>query len=143
MSVDLTVPPWLTQYIRAWLDRLHLNDWTIKVSLELSVNDDPACHALTQQYPDINTATITFRADVADEKDWRITVIHELIHVAHSRIDHAVERAVVPELSQPAQQLAREIYHQHVESYVAFLASTLYSATVTIDYPEQQEQEQP
>jgi hypothetical protein len=137
MSVDLTVPPWLNQYIRAWLERLHLNDWTIKVAVELCVNDDPACRGLCDQFPDANTARLTFRADIEDTPEWRHVVIHELIHVAHSRIDHAVERAILPELPQPVQQLAREIYHQHVESYVDYLDSTLYKATVALDYPEE------
>lgn len=136
MSVDLTVPPWLNQYIRAWLDRLHLNDWTIKASLELCVNDDPAARSLCDQFPDINTARLTFRADIDDTPEWRHVVIHELIHVAHSRIDHAVERAILPELPQPVQQLAREIYHQHVESFVDYLDDTLYKATEALDYPE-------
>lgn len=138
VSVDLTVPPWLNQYIRAWLDRFHLNDWTIKVAVELCVDGDPGTHALTQQWPDLNMAKVTFRADVADNPEWRRTVIHELIHVAHSRVDHAVERALIPYLSEPAQPLARIVYHQHVESYVAYLANTLYRATVGVDYPEEQ-----
>jgi len=136
MSIDLAIPEWLRLYILAWCDRLHLNDWTIKVAIELCVDDDPNTLALCAQHPDHNQATITFRADVADELDWRRTVIHELIHVAHSRIDHAFERAILPELAEPAQQLARGIYHQHVESYTAWLANTLYRATVGVDYPE-------
>lgn len=137
MSVDLTVPEWLRLYILAWCDRLHLNDWTVKVAIEVCVDGDPDTLGLCQQYPDSNTARLSFRVDIEDTLEWRRTVIHEMIHVAHSRIDHAFERAVLPELSQPAQQLAREIYHQHVESYVAWLANTLYRATVGVDYPEE------
>lgn len=138
MSVDLTVPPWLNQYIRAWLDRLHLNDWTVKVAIELCVNGNPDVHAMCKQEPDLNLARLIFRADLQDTPDWRRTVIHELIHVAHSRIDHAVEDSFIPQLPAPAQQLAYDGYHQHVESYTAFLASTLYRATQALDYPEEQ-----
>lgn len=137
MALDLTVPPWLNQYILAWMDRLSLNDWKIKVAIELCVNEDANTHALTEQFPDLNEAHLTFRADIEDVKEWRKTVIHELVHVAHSRIDHAVERAMLPELAQAVQQPMREVYHQYVESYVAFLARTLYNATVALDYPEE------
>lgn len=137
MSVDLAVPPWLNQYIRAWLERLHLNDWTIKVAIELCVDGDPATRGLCEQYPDTNTACLTFRADIEDTPEWRKVVIHELVHVAHSRIDHAIERAILPELPQSAQQLARQLYHQHVESYVDYLDNTLYKATEALDYPEE------
>jgi hypothetical protein len=85
VAVDLTVPDWVGTYIRAWCDRLCLKDWRIKVSIELCVNDDPDCHAVCVQQPDINQADITFRADIEDVKEWRKTVIHELIHVSHSR----------------------------------------------------------
>jgi hypothetical protein len=43
---------------------------------------------------------------------------------------------MLPELAPAVQQPMREIYHQHVESYVAYLAETLYCATVALDYPE-------
>jgi len=115
--------------------------WTIKVALELCVNDNPVCRGLCDQYPDINAARLTFRADIEDTSEWRHVVIHELIHMAHSRIDHAVERAILPELPQAVQQLAREMYHQYVESFVDYLDSTLYKATVALDYPEEQDEE--
>ena len=136
MAADLDVPVWLHQYVLAWIDRLHLNDWTIKLAIELCPNDNADTHAVCTQSPDLNEARITFRADVEDTKDWRRTVIHELIHVAHSRIDHALECVVLPELAPQVQQPMRQMYHQHVESYTAFLADTLYRATVAIDYPE-------
>jgi hypothetical protein len=137
VSVDLTVPDWLHRYILAWVDRLALNDWRVKVTIALCVNDDPDTHALCHQQPDLNEASLTFRVDIEDTKEWRITVIHELIHVRHSRIDHAVERVMIPELASAAQQPARELYHQHVESFTAYIARTLYCATVALDYPEE------
>jgi hypothetical protein len=136
MLFDLAVPEWLRLYILAWCDRLHLKDWEIKAAIELCVNDDPQTRGLCQQYPDNNSATLTFRADIEDIKEWRIVVIHELLHVRHSRIDHAVERVILPEVAAAVQQPMRELYHQHVESYIDYLAGTLYRATVAIDYPE-------
>lgn len=137
MTVDLTVPDWLHRYVLAWIDRLHLNDWTIKLSVDLCVNANADIQAMCKQHPDMNQATIIFRADVEDTKDWRRTIIHELIHVAHSRIDHAVEDSIIPQLPAAAHQLGFDTYHQHVESYTAFLADTLYRATVARDYPEE------
>jgi hypothetical protein len=43
----------------------------------------------------------------------------------------------MPELASAAHDLAQNIYHQQVESYVAFLARTLYAATEALDYPEE------
>ena len=135
--LDLNVPDWLHRYILAWVDRLALNDWRVKIAIELYVNDDPDCHALCSQHPDLNEARLTFRADIEDTKEWRITVIHELLHVRHSRIDHAVERVIIPELAAAACQPLQTLYHQHVESFTAYLARTLYRATVALDYPEE------
>lgn len=137
MSLDLSIPDWLSQYALAWKDRLYLNAWEVTLRIALCVHDDPDTRALTEQWPDLNEARLTFRADIEDVKAWRITIIHELIHVAHSRIDRAVECAILPELAIAAHDLAQNVYHQHVESYVAFLARTLYEATVALDYPEE------
>jgi hypothetical protein len=94
MPLDLTVPPWLSQYALAWKNRLYLNAWDVTLRIAICVNEDHETHALCEQWPDLNMARLTFRADVEDTKEWRITVIHELIHVAHSRIDRAVECAI-------------------------------------------------
>jgi hypothetical protein len=138
---DTGVPEWLNQYIRAWIDRLALGGWTIRVSLSLCVNDDPATEGLCQQYPDINRIDLTFRADIEDTPRWRKVVIHEMLHARHARIDHLVERGIIPEVGPLTEQFARTTYHQQVESFVAYMTNTLYQATCALDYPGEHDKE--
>jgi hypothetical protein len=111
------------------MHRLDLYNWTIKYSLAHCVNGEEHTTGLCSQYPDINTAELTFRADISDTPDWRKTIIHELLHVAHGRVDPVVEEAIIGQLDPAKQDMARIIYHQQVESYICALARSLYQMT--------------
>jgi hypothetical protein len=135
--MNTELPPWALTYMRTWIDRLHLDTWKIDAGLALCVNSDPQTHGLCEQYPDVNECCITFRADIEDTPEWRKTIIHELLHAAHARLDHLVERALIPQIAEAAQPLATEVYHQHAETYIHMLTLTLYAATCALDYPDE------
>jgi hypothetical protein len=135
--MNLTAPGWVVSYMRTWIERLHLETWKIDVQLALCVNGDSQTHGLCEQYPDVNECCVTLRADIEDTPEWRKTIIHELLHVAHARLDHLTERAIIPQVAEAAQPLAIEVYHQHVETYIHMLTLTLYAATCMQDYPDE------
>jgi hypothetical protein len=127
MSVDLSVPSWLHNHIREWAERLGIGEWHIGVQLALCVNDCPDTDGFTDQFPDLTSAHLTFAANIEDTDYWRVVVIHELLHVAHSRIDHLIESAVLPELPDAAHGLAQRAYHQQVEAYTHQMARALFA----------------
>lgn len=120
--IDLTVPTWLQEKVALWIDRLQLGEWEIGLRLALVLNDDANVQGLCDQYPDLNEARLTFRADIEDTKEWERTIVHELLHVKHSRIDHFLEGVVFPSLDNV---LATITYRQFVESYTHSLAKAL------------------
>lgn len=128
MAEDLyAVPNWLTDYVALWKDRLWLGLWHITLRLEHTVEGDPGIEAVCRQYPDLNEAAIVFRSDVEDTEDWRITVIHELLHVKHARIDKFLTDVVFPEMpAEEAERMAKAGYSQHMESFTHDMARCLY-----------------
>jgi hypothetical protein len=130
-------PEWACDYIREWRGRLFLQQWEIRCDLARVVNGDEDVRGKCQQYPDRNLAVLTFRDDLADTAEWRNTIIHELLHVLHARIDHYTESAIIPEVAEASQQLASVGYRQHLESFIDMLTRTLYLATCHFDYPEE------
>ena len=123
----LSVPEWVRDYVQEWRDVLLLHEWRIHIALALCVYHDPDCRGLTETCPDVNEATITFRADIEETDDWKRTIIHELLHVRHARIDHYIQSALLPGL--PDGRLAMVVYHQYNESFIAGMANSLYTAS--------------
>jgi len=125
MALDLSVPDWLNDFVAEWARRLSLSDWKLTARLSLCPGDIPDCDGFTDQKPDTNAATLTFCATIEDTEYWRVVVIHELMHVAHSRIDHVFQCAIRPELPGEVQTMADTAYRQYVESYVHRMAKSL------------------
>ena len=124
MALNLDTPEWLKEYIRTWAWRLRLYKvWQIDVGLALVLNDDPDVHARVTIDSNVNIATIMFRADVEDTPQWRQTAIHELLHIAHGRVDHFFDYVLFPTLPEAAQALAKGTYDGHYESYIHTLAA--------------------
>lgn len=123
--IDLTVPAWLTDKVSLWKERLRLGEWDIVIGIAFAPNSDPDCLGLTEQFPNLNLARITFRADIEDNEDWDNTIVHELLHVKHSRVDHFLEGVIFPSLENVMATIA---YRQHIESYTHSLAKVLVDA---------------
>jgi len=134
MSVDMAVPQWLADKCNLWIARLSMEEWTIGMVLALAPNDDVTTRALAEQYPDLNYGRITMRVDVEDDEDWESCLVHELLHIKHSRIDATVQKAILPQLQSSAADMADVVYRAAVESYIYSMAWTLirgYRATGT------------
>lgn len=134
---DWQVPQWAEEFVQRWAQRLNLEHWEIRLRMALSVDGDEYCKALCEQYCDINLAIITIRADAGDEAEWRVSLLHEMLHVAHARVDNYVNNAAIPEMGEGQQDFARELYRQIYEPFVDRLSWSLYQLASPIDYPDE------
>ncbi len=125
MAIDLEVPQWLADKCNAWVARLSMEEWTIGIVMALAPNDDPDVRALAEQYPDLNYGRITVRADIEDNEEWEVSLIHGLLHIKHSRIDYVVQKVMRPYLGDTAEGMADIMYRGVVESYTQSMAWTL------------------
>jgi hypothetical protein len=132
MSVDLSVPDWLHDYVSEWCNRLNLYSWDVSICLEQVVCDEPNTKAYCDRNTSYNRARIKFSAEIEDTECWRRIVVHELVHIALARVDHYVSDALVPQVAESSQQFAGIAYTQHMES------ATQHVAMVLFDMVEQQ-----
>lgn len=137
ISPELVVPAWVETYTREWIERLGLGNWSVRLQLALCIADDPLTRGSAEAAPNVHQATITLRADIIDTPDWRKTIIHELLHVAHGQVDQMVEESLIAQIADPARMLAYGYYRNTMEPYIDQLAHTLYRATCALDYPEE------
>jgi hypothetical protein len=143
MSVDLTVPGWVSSYADMWITRLSLEGWQLTFCLDRVVNDNPACMGLCERKANYNAAVITLRADIEDTQEWRKVLLHELLHVAAARVDNYVENAIIPDMYETGQTIARRGYTQHMESHIQNLTDTFYWVTRYRDFPDEYPQDAP
>lgn len=125
MTISLEVPQWLMDKCNVWIARLSMEEWTVGMVIALCPNDDPDVRALAEQYPDINYGRITVRVDVEDDEEWEVSLVHELLHIKHSRIDYVVQRAIRPFLEGTAADMADIMYRGAIEPYIQSMAWTL------------------
>ena len=120
------VPSWATEYIAEWVERLQLGGWTVALRVQLVLDDDPDVAALCDAQSTLNFALISVRADIEDTIEWREYLLHELLHVAHARLDLFLEGAVFAQLEPAARAVVETEYTHLYESYICRLASALY-----------------
>lgn len=117
------IPDWLVDVIAFYAkEHLGLMEYRICVYLERCVGDNSYIRAQCSHDEDLNTATLTFRDDIVDEEAWHQTIIHELLHVKHGRIDQYVELGLIPNLPKDARKLGWTTYLHTYESYTNHLA---------------------
>lgn len=120
----LAVPEWLNHKIAQWIDLLSMREWEIAVGLALAPGGDPDCLGRAEQYPDINFGRLTFRADIENTPEWEKTIVHELLHIKHSRIDHFIENVVFTSMD-GASLVCSLTYRQMIEPYIHSMADCL------------------
>lgn len=130
---EYPVPQWLRDYVDLWADRLGLYPEWRKIGIEICrvISDDAGTLAHADRDVKLNEAVLRFNCDVEDTHEWRQTVVHELLHVKHTRIDAFYRGVVVPQLSSSAGEMASEGYNQHMESYIESMAQILYAMWAT------------
>jgi hypothetical protein len=125
MAADLNPPTWLKHKLDTWMVRLQMHEWEIRLGLDLVVNDDAGCKGLTEQWPLVNMGRITLRVDVEDDEEWEIVLVHELLHIKHSRVDHVLEQTLFPELAGIPATMAHSAYRQAYEPFIHSMAVAL------------------
>ena len=119
------IPEWLRAFVDQWCERLTLHEWRIEIYLERIINDEPLLAGMARVYHNVNIAHVLLRNDIEDTPDWRQTILHELLHVRHARIDHAVENAIIEQLPANMHDMAATVYNQALESYIDQMAKVL------------------
>jgi hypothetical protein len=124
MSAKPKESGWLKTAFARYGKMLGISD---RVTLALVRNpaDDTSTAGCCVQRPEHNEHRVELPDNIEDTTDSRQTIIHELIHVGHARIDHFVEDAILPQLEKQARKIAAEGLKQHYESYVNSLALAL------------------
>lgn len=133
MSIEIPapaieIPTWLSTYVSAVADRLGLQSWEIEIKLAYCLLGGPETLATCSQIPNLNSAILTFRADVENNPRWRRIIIHELLHVSHARTDDTVETVIIPSLPYEEQQMARRSYSAAMESFIDRMSRVLAEA---------------
>ena len=124
MVLDLNVPEWLQAKCAAWQDRLHMGEWDVTLRLALTLDNNEDCKGLCEQYQDINLGRITLRADVEDNREWEQTLVHELLHIKHSRVDAVIDRVLEPQLN-ASTAIIQTVYRLAMEPFIESMAKSL------------------
>jgi len=127
------LPSWVSTWVTYWRDKLYLHPWTIHLYPELVVANSATCEAAATNDSAYYSANIHIRADIEDTRDWRETLIHEVLHVAHARIDDVVAQALIDNLPGDAQPIAKEMYRQALEGFIELTAKSLHSLYLEIE----------
>ncbi len=130
MAIDLTVPGWVNDKVAKWADRLSMQEWTIGVQIAVVLDDNPDCRGLAEGQPDINYGCITLRADIEDTRDWEVTIVHELLHIKHTRIDNYIDEIVIPNLNGVSMGFAWQCYKKVMEPFIHGMAESLVGMSV-------------
>lgn len=119
------VPEWAGKFIQKWAEKLNIEHWIIKGKVEMCLNGNPEAWANCEQQYLINEATIGMRADIEETDEWKVYLIHELLHVAHAHIDFIVEDVVISELPEACKRMGRESYTNAYEPFIQRMAVSL------------------
>lgn len=92
MTYDKRLPKWAVAYAVKWIKILDITHWEIKIEIDNEL--DPNAHGKCRQRPDINYCHITIHRDIEENDYWKSVIIHELLHVAHARVDSYLQTVV-------------------------------------------------
>ncbi len=81
-------------------------------------------------------ATIRFSADIEDTPDWQRSVIHEVLHIKHERLDMFLRESVLPELSGSAHNVVGRTYRDLMEEFIDGETMLLWRLAEATDNPE-------
>lgn len=122
------LPEWAADAIKTYATALNLNHWRIEAVVEQCIDDDPDTMAQCEQFNGQTRAVIHLRSDMEDTQEWRITILHEMLHVAHAHVDAMLQRVIFPHLPEAARVMADAAYRETYEPFVDSLATSFYLA---------------
>ena len=110
---------------------LGLTEWNISICIEYAIDDDAGILGMCTQQPSTNYAQVSFRGDIADTEHWHTTIIHELLHIKHSRIDDYLREvafdALPPKMSNIVNKTyVNVVYEPFIHDMAYYLAKSLY-----------------
>lgn len=128
-----TVPNWVTLYLESWRRRLYLFEWEITTEVSPHPDNEPeGVKATVTLYPAVLRAEIVFKdtiltaAENDDEaRDWKKTVVHELLHIRLAAITEYVQADVLSELGPAASVLAHKFFIRQVEPTIEIMSEIL------------------
>jgi hypothetical protein len=138
-DTEQPIDAWLKEYVTCWQERLQL--WNARIRLRIRQKDDeyPGKMATCIQDPNILEYDITFGSDITNNEEWRVVVIHEMLHVLLARTDQVVDKILVPQIADyQARTMAWDIYTIQIEQAVHQLALSWYEATKRLDFPDEE-----
>lgn len=122
MPDPFDVPAWLRNQVYNWKDKLGLWTWRIALKMVTSPYGMANAGGAVQLHGNTNEATIEFRVGIKDNENGQETIVHEMLHVTHCRIDDVVEDVIIDALPEGCRQMARDAYAGVVEPYIQHMA---------------------
>jgi hypothetical protein len=122
----LDTPDWIKQYVDKWVARLHLTQWRVRVVMALAPGNSVYTAATCSQVQNIAEATLTFRADAEDTQDWRETILHEVLHIAHGHVDQVIYNVLLDGMAQSEKDKSYQAYCDAMEKFVDGMSKIFY-----------------
>lgn len=132
METGKETPDWAANYINLWINRLRLGRWYISSRV---VQDTGGSEVATIDMDRAYLrATIELRSDIPETdteegeelKQWKITIIHELIHLVIADLHYYVIDDLMPLLGGQAHRLALNVHEPLIEQVIESLARSFY-----------------
>jgi hypothetical protein len=121
----MQLPQWAERFIHHAAADLGLDAWDIDVAMDREPGELSGNLASVEFDCNNRRAKVTLRTDAEDSREWRVTIVHELLHIVHARVDQAVEDELLPSLPREARRMARRMYGNAVEALVEALAGRI------------------
>lgn len=123
--MNLAPPQWLLEKCEYWAGVLNLDGWRITVALTLVVDDDPELAGCAEWMAGNLWGRVTLRVDCVHDwsETWEKTLVHELLHIKHGRLDDFVRKAVFPQVAAPDEFL-KEVYSGELEPFIEGVAAS-------------------
>lgn len=126
----------LGMYTRHVADRIGLQDWNLKVTVDLDPDDDEKFAEV--KLTESQTAHIKYHPDLIDQtpEEQRLIVVHELVHCHLSRVQQSAE-AVEDHLGELVGGIWLTEWKRNLEYAVDALADVIAQDQLLIDWPDQ------
>ena len=124
MSDVFDVPKWVKGFVTDWKTKLDLWGWRLQFRMS-NLPHNMRAHGAVIVHSWTNEAEIELRVGIQDEPSGHKTLLHELMHVKHGRIDVVVRDVIIAALPDALQEMAENAYDGVNESFVDSMADCL------------------
>jgi hypothetical protein len=124
MPDPFDVPKWVKKFVTDWKSKLSLWGWRLHFRMSNSPHDIKA-HGAVIVHSWTNEAEIELRVGIQDDLSGHKTIVHELLHVLHGRIDVVVRDVIIDALPEQLKEMAESAYDNVNEPFIDNLADCL------------------